>query len=540
MLSKRVRAHLGLKLWLVVGLGLLITAPYFATARSMAPHAHAVPATWLDGLVGYSEPWAWAYVSLYVFLLVPLLSDARAAIVQYGTAMAIVCVVSHGAFVAFPTTASVVAQEPSTWLLDVVVRADGSANACPSLHASLAVLTAAAAGALFRGRRWGVAVAYVWASAIVFAALATKRHVAIDVAAGALLALGAWSLAKARSRQGARSVAPLGPDAAALATAPRARTTDEARALVGRGLERELAELRALDWRKRAAELAVFTGLWAGGAALSLASLLLLAPAPAAWLGAAAGVLLCAVAINAFVLLLHEGMHSTLFERPWLNHAVSVLCGGLVLMSFSAYRVMHTRHHLYLGDARDPDDYHNYTGRRWLVWCLHYIRLAVGTFLYIVLIPVFALRLGSRADRGAIAAEYALLVPAWIVLATIVPGPVLLATWALPVLLVAYFTSVRGFTQHGITVADDPFLASRSIRPSRLVAFCLLNENFHLEHHLFPEIPSYNLARLNALVDDRIPYRVTGASYLEFIGRFLIATPRMREEPIGLTRQEAE
>jgi fatty acid desaturase/membrane-associated phospholipid phosphatase len=539
MLTKRVRAHLGLKVWLVAGLGLLITVPYFATARSMAPLAHAVPATWVDGAVAYSEPWAWAYVSLYVFLLVPLLSDDRTAIRRYGTAMAIVCIVSHAAFVLFPTTASVVAQDPSTWLLGVVVWADGSANACPSLHASLAVLTATAATALFGRRRWVVAVAYVWASTIVFAALATKRHVAIDVAAGALLALGAWSLARALRHRGARDPAPRCADAAPLATVHRTRTTEEARALVGRGLERELAELRALDWRKRAAELTVFAGLWGAGAALALASLLR-APAPAAWLGAAAGVLLCAVGINAFVLLLHEGMHSTLFDRPWLNHAVSVLCGGLVLMSFSAYRVMHTRHHLYLGDPRDPDDYHNYTGRRCLVWCLHYMRLVVGTFLYIVLIPVFALRFGSRTNRIAIALEYLLLMPAWIVFATIVPGPVLLAVWGLPVLLVAYFTSIRGFTQHGITVADDPFLASRSIRPSRLVAFCLLNENFHLEHHLFPEIPSYNLARLNALVDDRIPYRVTGASYLEFIGRFLSATPRMREEPIGLTRQEAE
>lgn len=312
------------------------------------------------------------------------------------------------------------------------------------------------------------------------------------------------------------------------------RTTEEARRFVTRGVEREIASLRVLDRRRRAREIGTFAALFVLGAVASTAG----ATAADSWAGVvayAAGIVACALAINAFVLLLHEGMHGTLFSSALANRWASVAFGGVVLMSFTAYRVMHTRHHAFLGDERDPDDYHNYTGRRWLVWSLHYVRLVVGTFLYIVLIPAFALRHATRAERREILAEYAILLPAWALALAVLPSGVLVHAWGIPVLVVAYLTSARGFTQHGMTEASDPFLASRSIRSPKLVAHLLLNENFHLEHHLFPEIPSYNLDRLHALLAERIPYRVTGRSYAIFLLRFARATLSLDERPIGFT-----
>ena len=59
--------------------------------------------------------------------------------------------------------------------------------------------------------------------------------------------------------------------------------------------------------------------------------------------------------------------------------------------------------------------------------------------------------------------------------------------------------NIRSLAAHGITDPDDPLLASRSIDAHPIVAFFFRNENYHLEHHLFPEIPSYNLKAVHRM-----------------------------------------
>jgi fatty acid desaturase len=310
-------------------------------------------------------------------------------------------------------------------------------------------------------------------------------------------------------------------------------SAQQARSLVAEGIEPQLAALRAFDWPKRLLELAVFCCLWPAGITLTLSCHYGSAAGWLPHLQCAGGVLLSAIALNAFVLLLHEGMHGTLFKRPFWNRWVSVLLGLPVLMSFSAYQVMHLRHHLYLGDPRDPDDYENYTTRPRLVWLMHFVRLALGSFLYLLFIPFLAFRHGSPSQRRRIVVEYLVLALVATVVAWTTPGDVLLWAWFLPAVLVGYFTNIRGFTQHGITRAADPFLASRTMKPHPLIAFCLLNENYHLEHHLFPEVPSYHLRQLHDLIGPRLPRAVTGRSYCGFLARFLRATLTLDRTPIG-------
>ncbi|HKV11516.1 MAG TPA: fatty acid desaturase [Thermoanaerobaculia bacterium] len=305
--------------------------------------------------------------------------------------------------------------------------------------------------------------------------------------------------------------------------------TEALKAALSRGLEGEIAALRRFSPGSRALELVVFPLLWISGSALTLSR----SDLPLRILGT----LVAALGLNAFVLLLHEGMHGTLFPSRLWNRWVSVLLGGCVLISFTAYRVMHEEHHRYLGDPRDPDEYRNYTSSPALLWALHFVRLTVGCFLYILLIPVLAWRRGDREDRRRIVEEYAVLGAAWTAVFLLIPFETLLHGWLIPLVAVAYMTQIRGFTQHGITDSSDPLLASRSIHPGPLVRFLVLNENYHLEHHLYPEIPSYNLGKLHRLISDRLPRSVTGSSYSGFLARFLRATWKRDDTPIGVTEK---
>jgi fatty acid desaturase len=316
--------------------------------------------------------------------------------------------------------------------------------------------------------------------------------------------------------------------------APAVSSHIEARRLMMQGLEIELASLRHLDLGKRLHEMSFFLALWLVSITVNYIGY----QSAAGYLHnilRVAGTIGTALAINTFILFLHEGMHKTLFASPVWNRWVSAALGWIFCISFTAYKVMHTRHHNYLGDPRDPDDYQNYLRNKPLLWTMHYGRLILGPYLYILVIPLLALRYGSTLERRHVIEEYVALISVYIGAALFIPGDILLYMWFIPLVITAHMTAIRGLTQHGITNAQDPFIASRSIQANPLVAFFLLNENFHLEHHLFPEIPSYNLAQVHKLIWPRLPRVVTGTSYLVFIFKFFVATLKMDERPIGFT-----
>jgi fatty acid desaturase len=311
------------------------------------------------------------------------------------------------------------------------------------------------------------------------------------------------------------------------------RTREELAAALGP----PLGPLRRLRAARRLGEIAVFAGLWGAGIAAGLEGLAL--HGPLAWGLRLAGLALSGVALNAFYLLSHEGHHHLLFRRPAVNHAVNVLLCVPLLHSPTAYRVLHERHHWHLGGPGDPDEYRNYTSDRRLIWALHWVRLTLGTLVYMPLIPVVAWRRAGPGDRWRIAAEHAGMGCLWVLAFVFVPLPSLLQAWLLPGIAVGYFSAIRALAQHALT-GDEPLLASRSVRSGRLVSFLLLNENLHLEHHLFPEIPSYHLPRLRALLRPHLPRAVEGASYTRFLASFVARSLRGDDSVLGLTRPGLE
>lgn len=324
-------------------------------------------------------------------------------------------------------------------------------------------------------------------------------------------------------------------------TAPSLDTPDlshaEARAAASAILGPRLAALRALSLRHRLRELAVFVGLWTVG--LALAGLSGAAEGSAVWLLRISAVLASALALNAFVLLLHEGMHGTLFRSQALNRWASVVFGASVGMSFTAYRRLHTLHHDHLGHDDDPDDYHAYTKSPAAFWALQGLRLALGAAVYVFAIPIVASIRGTRADRVGMAQEYVVLVALWALALWLVPWEVLLWGWLVPLPVVAALVQIRGLTQHGLTDRHDPLLASRTVRPHPAVSFLLLNENLHLEHHLFPEVPSYHLPALHAALWQHLPRACEGTSYLGFLGRFARQSVALDETPVGIVAPAA-
>ena len=302
----------------------------------------------------------------------------------------------------------------------------------------------------------------------------------------------------------------------------------------------QLAEVQRLD-PGRHTRLLFFPILWAAGACLSVwAARQPIGPlVAAAW---AIGITASALTLNASFLVMHEGTHFLLARNRARNRWLGFLTGLPIFLSFSAYQVLHVRHHEFLGDPRDPDDYDNYTGHPIKVWMLHWLRLLLAGYLYLIFVPLLAFKFGNATQRKHLVRENALLILFYAVLFWCFPFRIFAHAWLIPTFITNFLVNVRGLTQHSLADISDPLLASRSIRTRPWVAFLYLNENFHLEHHLHPAVPFYHLPRLHAMLAESLPRALVVPSYTWFVWAFLKATlTGDKRKPMGIVlRREAD
>jgi fatty acid desaturase len=119
-------------------------------------------------------------------------------------------------------------------------------------------------------------------------------------------------------------------------------------------------------------------------------------------------------------------------------------------------------------------------------------------------------------------------VVAWCMLAhSIVP---LLFIWG-PRFYANCFYFFAFLTQHA-GLAEDSFdhrQNTRTFRMNRVAEFLYANLNFHIEHHLYPSIPYYNLPVLHRMAQDQLPH--TYGSLFEVMREVLPALWRQAHDP---------
>ena len=255
----------------------------------------------------------------------------------------------------------------------------------------------------------------------------------------------------------------------------------------------------------------VFVGIWAAAGALVLAG--------SFWPVRLAGYLIIGASINALGILMHEAIHGSMFRNAAADRCAGFLLGLPLAMSAYAYRVVHHVHHRHTRSEADPDEFGNLTGNPKMLSVAFYAWLIVGGPIYFFHVPVTALRLGTRRDRIAVLTEYALMAGAYAAAFVYVPTAILTHCWLYPLLAVFVFANVRGWSEHTMTTPGNPLTESRTVTSNRLVSFFMCNLNYHLEHHLYPAVPWYNLPKLHKLL--QLQYRIAGScvytSYLRFM-----------------------
>jgi fatty acid desaturase len=273
----------------------------------------------------------------------------------------------------------------------------------------------------------------------------------------------------------------------------------------------------------------LFAALWA--------CMLWLMTAFPIWAVRIPGYVVIGMLIHAMAILMHEGIHGSLFRNRALDRGFGFVLGAPALFSATAYRVTHLNHHRYNRTAQDPDEFTNVSKHRWIVVFLFYAWGVVGIVVYVFHVPIMALLRGTPRQRLAILLEYVLLamVYAAVILGALHFGrfSIVLHGWIIPLFFANLFGNFRGWAEHMMTRPGHPLIQTRTVTSNAFVSFFMCNLNYHLEHHLFPAMPWYHLPRLHRLLQD--DYRQAGSVMYRSYSRFV--WDAVRTGPYGLALQ---
>ena len=232
--------------------------------------------------------------------------------------------------------------------------------------------------------------------------------------------------------------------------------------------------------------------------------------------------IIIAFIIHALVIGMHECIHGTMFyNRPTLNYWVGFLLGACGLMSATAYKITHLLHHKYTRSPKDPDEFTNLTSNSKVHSIGFYCWIIIGMPLYLIHILITSLQNGSMKQRCQVVFEEGIIFTL-IGLSLYLPyANNVLHCWLIPAGITALMANFRAWSEHTMTRQEHPLLQSRTVVSNSVLSFLLLNQNYNLEHHLFPAMPWYRLKKIHHLLENE--YKKANVfvckSYLRFIWR---------------------
>ncbi|MBW4507551.1 MAG: fatty acid desaturase family protein [Scytonematopsis contorta HA4267-MV1] len=217
---------------------------------------------------------------------------------------------------------------------------------------------------------------------------------------------------------------------------------------------------------------------------------------------------------RALATLLHEAAHGTLVKNKYLNFVIGGLSSGyLIFQNFTGYQKTHVYlHHRYLGHSYlDPDyNFHISQGLYNDISSREFLNKYVISPLLLTKVPhyLYALIKDRLFVKGANSLEQAVmllyLLSIFLTFRFLHQEQIIILFWLVPYLttfqIIGWFIEL---SEHYPLVQrfDTDLYMTRNRNSHWLESFFLgiHNENYHLDHHLNPSTPFWNLPKVHKI-----------------------------------------
>ncbi len=263
------------------------------------------------------------------------------------------------------------------------------------------------------------------------------------------------------------------------------------------------------------------------------------------WIVTSFAVVIIAGRQQALGILVHEAAHYRVYPSKRINDVISnCFMAFPLLLTTSSYRKSHMAHHLYLNTDRDPDWFRKKDRAEWkvptsrgrLFWIILREGLGFGVWTIGKILMNYTgkeQKTPGPADSESRDRFRLVQLIYWVAILSLVfllhGGMLFLTYWVVPLLFVLpVILKVRSLAEHFGLERQSDLDHSRNYFDNIVWLFLLAphNANYHLDHHLFPMVPFYNLPKLHRILAQHTSYADgahSNASMLSFRARSLLA-----------------
>jgi fatty acid desaturase len=222
--------------------------------------------------------------------------------------------------------------------------------------------------------------------------------------------------------------------------------------------------------------------------------------------------------LTGFLAAAHDCVHSTFVNTKRGNRIAGAIWCTPILMNFTIFKSAHLTHHRFTRVPGDTEPIESLDSIR------DYLRHVIILNPLRSVPKIFRMALGffppninsSRRRQAAQADAWGVIL--WLLLVgtfTVIHPVFVIAIFWSPLFFSRTIIALTSLPEHyGCSIGPKVLQSTRTILSNFLVRTILWNGNFHVEHHLYPAIPSCNLPKLSRRLEQAPVLRIN--SYLRF------------------------